>query len=238
MVGFIDRKVLPVLVVAALVSTVAALWLIFFYAPVEQTMGIVQKIFYIHVPSAMAAYAGFTVAAVCSFLYLLKPREHWDIGAMAGAELGLLACFFTLFSGSLWGYKAWGTFWTWDPQLTATFILFLLYGGYLLLRFFGGRSKGTKKIAAVLAVIAFVDIPIIHYSVRLWGGLHPVVEREGGGGLAPEIKLVFQVSMLAFLLVFLVVLWMRFRVQLKEARVEELYLEVEDLTRLREEQRA
>lgn len=235
MVPFIDKKVLPVaLFFAALVSGVA-LWMIFLVAPVEVTMGIVQKIFYVHVPSALASYAGFTVAAVCSLLYLFRPREHWDIGARAGAELGLMLCFFTLLSGSLWGYKAWGTYWVWDPQLTATLILFLLYGGYVLLRFFGGKSKGVKKTAAVLAIVAFVDIPIIHYSVRLWGGLHPVVEREGGDGLAPEIASVFQVSMLSFLLVFLVVLWLRVRVQLSEHRVDELYLEVEDLYHLREE---
>lgn len=235
MIRFIDEKVFPLVAVAAIGSTLIAMGMVFFYAPVEQTMGIVQKIFYIHVPSAMAAYAGFTVAAVCSLLYLFKPREHWDIGAVVGAELGLLCCFFVLFSGSLWGYKAWGTWWTWDPQLTATFILFLLYGGYLLLRYFGGASKKMKKIAAVLAVVAFVDIPIIHYAVRLWGGLHPVVEREGGDGLAPDISLVFQISMVAFLLVFLTLLWMRFRVRLSEARLDALYLEVEDLAMVREE---
>src|SRR5690606_19394024 len=99
----------------AVLSMLAAMGLIFFYAPVEQTMGIVQKIFYVHVPSAMAAYAGFTVTAVCSLIYLFSPRDHWDHAAVAGAELGLFYCAFVLISGPLWAYKAWGTPWTWDP---------------------------------------------------------------------------------------------------------------------------
>lgn len=236
MIRLIDQKIFPLLVLAAVVASAVALWMIFMVAPVEVTMGVVQKIFYVHVPSALASYAGFTVAAACSLMYLLRPRNHWDVGARAGAELGLLCSGFTLFSGALWGSKAWGTYWVWDPQLTATLILFLLYFGYVLLRFFGGKSKGAKKMAAVVAIIALVNIPIIHYSVKLWGGLHPVVEREGGEGLAPEIASVFGVSMLAFMLVFFVVLWMRVRVELAEGRVEELYLEVEDLRHIREEQ--
>lgn len=237
MIRIFDDRVFPFLAAAAVITVVAAMWLVFFYAPIEATLGISQKIFYVHVPSAMAAYAGFTVAAVCSLFYLLKPKAHWDIAAVTGAELGLIFCFFVLFSGSLWGYKAWGTWWTWDPQLTATFILFLLFGAYVLLRFFGGKSRQIKKVSAVLAIVAFVDIPIIHYAVRIWGGIHPQVEREGGGGLAPDIQLVFQVSMLAILLVFIVLFWMRFRVRLDEERVEELYLEVEDLAMLQQERR-
>lgn len=233
MMKFIDRTIFPALAALAVLSTLVAMGLIFFYAPVEQTMGIVQKIFYVHVPSAMAAYAGFTVTAVCSLIYLFSPRDHWDHAAVAGAELGLFYCAFVLISGPLWAYKAWGTPWTWDPQLTATFVLFLLYGGYVLLRNFGGSSKRIKKIAAVLGVIAFVDIPLIHYSVRLWGGLHPVVEREGGGGLAPDMAQVFGVSMLAFLLMFATLLWLRFRVRWREAELDRLYLEVEDLARVR-----
>lgn len=235
MLRVIDQKVFPPLAILALLVFLGALWMIFFQAPVERTMGIVQKIFYMHVPAAMAAYAGFIVAALGSLAFLVKPARHWDIAARTGAELGLICCGFVLFSGSLWGYKAWGTWWVWDPQLTATLILFLLYGGYVLLRVFGGEREGIRKTSAVLAIVAVVNIPIIHYSVRLWGGIHPVVEREGGGGLAPEIARVFGVSMLAFMLVFAVLLWMAFRVRLEAARVDELHLEVEDLMLLREE---
>ncbi|MFU8805364.1 MAG: cytochrome c biogenesis protein CcsA, partial [Bradymonadaceae bacterium] len=133
----------------------------------------------------------------------------------------------------LWAYKAWGAAWTWDPQLTATFVLFLLYGGYVLLRMFSGKDERMRKIGAVLAVISLVNIPIIHYSVKIWGGLHPVIEREGGDGLAPQMKTVFSVTMLAFLLLFAVLIWLRFRIRWKEDEVDRLYLEVEDIARTR-----
>lgn len=228
----IDEKVYPALVLLTALVVLVTFALIFFYAPVEQTMGIVQKIFYVHVPSAMAAYAGFTLASVASFLYLIRPHRAWDMAAVAGAEVGLIFCAYVLISGPLWGLKAWGKAWVWDPQLTATLVLFLLYGGYVVLRRFSADDERMRKIAAVLAVIAFVDIPIIHYAVRLWGGLHPVVEREGGDGLAAEMKLVFSVSMLGFLLLFLILAWMRFRIRWREHEVDRLYLELEDLERV------
>lgn len=206
----------------------ASLYLIFFHAPIELTMGVVQKIFYVHVPAAMTMYAGFTIASLASFLYLLRPNRVWDMVAVSGAEVGLLFCVYVLVSGPLWAYKAWGTAWTWDPQLTATFVLFLLFTGYMLLRIFSGSGERVRKIAAVLAIIAFVDIPIIHYAVRQWGGMHPVVEREGGGGLDPEMKLAFSVAMLGFLGLFLVLFWLRLRVRLAQQAVDRLYLDVED----------
>lgn len=233
MIQLIDQKIFPIIAIAAALATLSAMGLIFFYAPVELQMGIVQKIFYVHVPSAMAAYAGFMICSVCSFFYLVRPHRYWDMGAVAGAELGLIFCLYVLISGPLWAYKAWGTAWTWDPQLTATFVLFMLYVGYVMLRIFSGKDARMRKLGAVLAVISCVNIPIIHYSVRVWGGLHPVIEREGGGGLIPEMKLVFNVSMLAFLLVFFALIWLRFRVRWKEEEIDRLYLEIEDIARTR-----
>lgn len=222
------EKLFPPLVVASALAFLASLYLIFFYAPIELTMGVVQKIFYVHVPAAMIMYAGFTIASLASLLYLLKPNRVWDMVAISGAEVALLFCVYVLVSGPLWAYKAWGTAWTWDPQLTATFVLFLLYLGYMLLRVFSGSGERVRKIAAVLAIIAFVDIPIIHYAVRQWGGMHPVIEREGGGGLGPEMKLTLSVTMLACLGLFLVLFWLRLRVRLTQQTVDRLYLDVED----------
>ena len=215
------------------VLTLAALGLTFFYAPTELTMGVVQKIFYSHVPAAMCAYAGFIIGSGASLGYLFKPRKGLDSVARAGVEVGLLFCLYVLISGPLWGYKAWGKEWVWDPQLTATFVLFLLYGGYFLLRLFSGPSERIRKIAAALAVFAVVDIPIVHYAVKKWGGPHPTVEREGGGGLAPAMKSTFSLSMLAFLLLFAALIWLSIRVKTRENRVEQLYLDVEDLARSR-----
>ncbi len=234
MLQFVDKRVVPAVALIAVVAMVVALGLVFFYAPVERTMGIVQKIFYVHVPAAMAMYAGFVVAAVCSLFYLFRPAEHWDAGAVAGAEMGLGACVFVLLSGPLWAYKAWGTAWTWDPQLTATFVMFLMYGSYVLLRRLGGEGRQLKSTSAVLAIVAVINVPIVHYAVEMWGGMHPVVEREGGGGLAPEMSVTLQVTMLGALLLFSALLWMRFRLLTTQTRIEKLYLEVADLERLGE----
>lgn len=210
-----------------------ALWLSFFYAPVDRNMGIVQKIFYSHVPAAMAAYAGFTVTSVASLLYLLKPHRNWDVAAVSGAHIGLFFCAYVLASGPIWAYKAWGKAWVWDPQLTSTLVLFLLYGGYVLLRAFSGNTERMRKISAVLAVVAFVDIPIIHYSVKMWRGNHPTIEREGGGGLAPAMKTAFSTSMFAYLLLFALLLWLAVRVRRLEWRAEQLHVDLEDAERSR-----
>lgn len=230
-------RLFPWIIGLTAVATVVSVWMIFGYAPIDREMGVVQKIFYSHVPAAMASYAGFTVTSVASLLYLLKPHRNWDFAAVAGAQVGLLFCAYVLISGPLWALKAWGKAWTWDPQLTATFVLFLLYGAYAMLRAFSGENERMRKISAALAVIAFVDIPIIHWAVHQWGGMHPVVEREGGGGLAPAMKTTFSVSMAAFLLLFVVLLWLAMRVRRLEWRVERLYVDIEDAQRIQHEQR-
>ncbi len=213
-------------------ALLVALAMVFFYAPVEREMGVVQKIFYVHVPAAMAMYAGFLVSCICSILYLIRSRPIWDVWARTGVEVGMFFCIYVMISGPIWATKAWGKAWVKDdPQLMATFVLFLLYGGYLMLRAFSGPGKGVKKIAAVLAVVSAVDIPVIHWAVRKWGGMHPVVEREGGEGLADAIASTFQLSMLAFLLLFVVLLWLQVRMGIARERLDRLYLTFEDVAR-------
>ena len=201
--------------------------LVFFLAPVEATMGIVQKIFYMHVPAAMAAYAGFVICSVSSLIYLIRPHARWDAAAQSGAEVGVLFCLYVLISGPLWAYKAWGKAWVWEPQLTATFVLFLLYGGYVLLRSLSADSRQIRTISAGLALFALVDIPIVHYAVR---GLHPKVEREGGGGLDPDMKIAFNVAMIAFLLLFSLLFLLAHRLRLLDHQSRALSLELQDLT--------
>jgi heme exporter protein C len=231
MTKWLDRLFYAVLALAA-VGVLGSWALITGYAPIDRSMWIVQKIFYTHVPAAMAAYAGFTVTSACSLFYLMRPHRRWDVAAVTGAELGLLFCGYVLISGPLWAVKAWGRAWTWDPQLTATFVLFLLYGAYLALRRLGGDDNETiRQVAAVIACIAFVDIPIIHYAVQQWGGMHPVVERSGGGGLAPAMKTTFSISMVAFLLLFVAVCWLSIRIGLTRWRLDDLYIDVADARR-------
>lgn len=225
----LDRLIGP-LVVATAAALLGALGMIFFYAPVEQTMGIVQKIFYSHVPAALTMYACFITTSVASALYLMRPSRTYDLVARSAAELGMIFCIYVLISGPLWAYKAWGKPWVWDPQLTATFVLFLLYGGYTLLRALSPDTHSIRQIGALLSIIAVVDIPIIHYAVKKWGGLHPVVERSGGGGLAPDARLTFLVCLGAFFLLFLTLMALSVRARLTRQRVDALQLDLADAT--------
>lgn len=230
----IDDNLVPALIAVGTIVFVAALAMIFWYAPVERQMGIVQKIFYVHVPAAFAMYLGFGISAACSLAYLVDSSEHWDRAATTGATLGLIACGFVLISGPLWASKAWGTWWTWDPQLTATFVLFVMYAGYVILRQFGGSGRAIKKVSAVLALLAVVNIPIIHYAVELWGGMHPQVLRDDEGGLTAEMAQAFGMTTLGFLVIFALVFWVGFRTRSAEDRVETMQLDLADLAMLEE----
>ena len=223
----LDSIMVSIATLALLCSTIA-LYLVFFYAPVELTMGIVQKIFYVHVPSAMMMYAGFVICSAASIFYLMRPNNTWDAAAVAGAEIGLFFGLFVIISGPLWAFKAWGKWWEFDPQLTATLVLYMMYGGYALLRAFSGPSRKVRQLASVLAILAATSIPFVHWAVKIWGGVHPTVEREGGDGLADQIATTFGTSMLAFLLLFIAMFWLQLSLRKEQDKVESLYVEVED----------
>lgn len=218
----------PVLLGLTGVMILASLYLAFFYAPVEASMGVVQKIFYFHVPSAVAAYAGFFCAFVFSIVYLLRPGDKVDALARSGAEVGVMFCAMVLTSGPLWARPVWGVYFIFDPQLTATLLLFLIYCAYLLLRSVASESPRLKKIAAVLAIFGFVDVPIIHMAVKKWGGTHPLVEREGGGGLNPDMRVAFYFAMLTFLFLYATVYWLRVHVANRQDELNELQLEIDE----------
>lgn len=216
--------------IATLASVIVllAFYLIFFNAPVEMTMGIVQKIFYVHVPAASLMYAGFVICSAASLFYLLRPNKTWDVIAVVGAEMGLLFGVYVLVSGPFWALKAWGKAWVFDPQLTTALILFLMYGGYALLRLFSGSSRRIRQIAAVLALIASMMIPVVHWAVSVWGGIHPTVEREGGDGMQPDIALSFGISMFGFFLLATAIFWVQVAVKRENNKLESLFIEFED----------
>jgi len=218
----------PVLVGVTAVMLCVSLYLAFSFAPVEAQMGVVQKIFYFHVPSAIAAYAGFFLAFIFSIVYLLYPGDRWDAMAHSGVEVGMMFCAIVLTTGPLWARPVWGVYFVFDPQLTATLLLFLIYGAYLLLRSVASDSQRLKKISAVLAIFGFIDVPIIHVAVRTWGGTHPLVEREGGGGLHPDMRIAFYVAMGTFLLLFAAIYWMRVHLAGRSDRLRELEYELEE----------
>lgn len=198
----------------------ATIYVVFLRAPIEARMGIVQKIFYFHVPSAYAMYIGAVACFAGSLAYLLKPTDGADALARAGAELAIAMGLIVLVTGPLWAAKAWGYYWTWDPRLTTALLSWLIYVAYCVLRAFSGDGAGERKFAAALGILGAANLPIIHYSVRKWGGQHPtVVTGEGGGLQHPDMKLAFALAMTAFTVFAITLLFARVRLELVSSRL-------------------
>ena len=211
------------LAAAALAATVLAG---LFLVPADAAQGDVQRIMYVHVPSAWLAYAAFFVTLVGSVLYLMRRDLRFDRLAVASAEIGLVFTALTIVSGSIWGKATWGKWWDWDPRLTTTAILFVIYGGYLLLRQSLSDRQRRARLAAVFGIVGFLNVPIVHFSVLWWRGLHqpPTVIQPGD----PTIDHVLLAELLASVASFTIAyLWLlRRRVDLEEARdAAELALE-------------
>jgi heme exporter protein C len=221
-----SSTVWSLLLFATLGLFAASLYTIFVVAPVEQQMGIVQKIFYLHVPSAYAMYIGFFVSAVGSGVYLLKRDPRWDAVAVAGAEVGTLFCLIVLLTGPLWARKAWGVWWTWDPRLTTTLLSGMIFAAYLALRSMGDAGEVEKRFAAGLALLGLVNLPLIHYSVQRWRGVHPTVITGKGGGLESEMYWALGLSFLAFTGLAALLIWARASVERQREESARLRLEL------------
>jgi len=205
------RRVLPWVV---FVTMLGALWIVFMVVPTEREMGIVQRIFYFHVSSAWVAFIGFFLVAGASAVYLWNGSRGADRLAQAAAEVGVLFCTLVLITGPLWARPIWGVWWTWDPRLTMTVILWAIYASYLMLRAFGGEDDAVRRYAAVLGIVGVLDIPIIMVSVRLLRGIHPAVitRNEGGSGLVdPWMRAGLLVSAVALVLLAVWLMQLRMR---------------------------
>lgn len=221
---------LTALGLVSLVSVAATVWLGLWVTPPDEFMGNLVRLIYIHPPVAWVAYLAFGVAAAASLLYLW-PRTRtafWDRLAGASAEVGVVFCALTLVSGSIWGRPTWGVWWTWDPRLTSTALLFVLYLGYLALRRVPASPEARGRRCAVAALVAFADVPISYLSVYWWKSLH-----QTGTVLDPEQQMHIHGSMawtllLGFCAFTLVYVWMvahRYRLAALEERVDREGLE-------------
>lgn len=198
----------------AFAANAASLWMVFGYAPVEVQMGAVQKIFYYHVPSAIVGYVLLFLAFLFSVLYLWKEDPFNDVMAYATAEVGWVFITVVLVTGPIWGRSAWGKWWVWEPRLTSALILWLMYSAYFLLRLFSRHEVRSARIAAVVAIIAFFDVPIVHKAIQWWGSIvHPkkVV-------LEAPMRQTFMVSMAAVFLLAAALTLTRIQVGLAEER--------------------
>jgi heme exporter protein C len=200
-----------------------------FIAPDERTMHEIQRIFYFHVPSWSASFTAFFIAFLANVAYLVTRREQWDWLGVSAAEVGVVACTIGLTTGPLWAKPVWGIWWTWDARLTTTFILWLLYISYLLLRGLIEEPGRRATLSAVFGIFAFLDVPLVYMSNRLWRTQHPqpVLFGGPGSGLDPTIGKVLGFCICAVLCLMVLVLIDRYRLESLRHEVEELRHEAE-----------
>jgi heme exporter protein C len=205
------------LAAAALVAS-AVLSLV--VSPPDADQGDLVRLMYVHVPAAWVSYLAFGVVFVASVGYLMTRRTRWDRLGAASAEIGVLFTAITIVLGSIWAKPVWGTWWTWDPRLTTTAILLLIYVGYLAVRRLPDSPARRARWAAVVGVVGFVDVPIVHLSVRWWRSLHQAPARLLAlPNVTPRMGAALGIGFLAFTLVYLYLLAVRLRVGRLEDRV-------------------
>jgi heme exporter protein C len=194
------------------------------HAPFEASMGLVSKIFYFHVPSWIAMYLGIAVCGVASLVYLFTSRPLADRLAVSGAELTVLFGLIGLVTGPLWARKAWGVWWVWDPRLTISLLLELVFVSYLLVRQYGG--PGSDKLAAAVGLFGTAVSPFVYFSVNIWRTIHPL------NTVIPTLKEPFRpafgLSSAAFVLLFVLLLTVRAELSRRQAMLDALYLQEDE----------
>ena len=206
-----------------------ALYAIFIYAPVEKTMGIVQKIFYIHVPSAFLAYLAFFITFIASIFYLYRKDSKWDTVAHCAVETGVIFCTIVLITGPIWAKPTWNVWWTWDPRLTTTLILWFTYIAYLMLRR-SVKENQRANLSAVFGIIGFINVPITFFSIRLWRTIHPVVITSRGLNMSWPMKLSLIITVIAFCFLFVYLLISRIRLERLKMRIAEIDEIMDDMS--------
>jgi heme exporter protein C len=210
------------------VDLVAALVL----APREAQMGDIQRIFYFHMPSAWIALGpAFTVVFALSIAYLATGKMVYDRWAGASAEIGVMFTTITLITGPLWAKQVWGVYWTWEPRLTTTLVLWFIYIGYLLLRSLAGEGARRARLSAVYGIVGWVDVPIVFLSIWLWRTIHPRLLTSSGFAMDSRMVAVLMFSLVAFSLLYVCLLVLRARTLTTEAEISGLRTRLRRLDR-------
>ncbi len=209
-------------------ALVAAMYGAFLGAPTEMTMGNIQRIFYIHVPSAWTAFAAFFAVFVAGIAYLATKNLKWDRIAMACAEIGTIFCTVVLITGPIWAKPVWGIWWTWDARLTSTLLLWLIYLSYMLLRGFLEEPARRATLSAVFGIFGFAVVPFVFMTIRLWRTQHPQPVLMGGeeSGLDPVMFQALMVAWVAFLILFVFLATLRVRLEKSRDEVRQLRREL------------
>lgn len=200
---------------------ITSLYLVFIFVPTEATMGIVQRIFYFHVPVAWVAFLAFFVVFVGSILYLWKRENRWDSIAAASAEVGVIFTTLLLLTGSIWAKPIWGVWWVWEPRLTTALVLWFIYVAYMLVRSYASEKSRGARFAAIVGIIGFIDVPVVALAITLWRTQHPgpvIFE----GGLEPRMLITLLVCMVAFTSLYVLLLIQRVLMKKDETEIQTL----------------
>src|SRR5437667_12476708 len=200
-----------------------------FVAPTEKTMGTIQRIFYLHVSSAWTGLTAFFICFLANLLYVWRREPRWDWLAVSAAEVGLVFTTVVLVTGPIWAHPVWGIWWTWDARLTLTFVLGLLYLSYLLLRSMIEEPDKRALFSALFGIFAFLDVPLVYFSIRWWRTQHPqpVILGGPGSGLDPRMRVSYLLVWAAFTGLLILLLNARYKLEALRASVEELRREAE-----------
>lgn len=225
-----QTKTIRLLFIVAAVLIAGAFAVVLLYAPPEQTMGLVQKVFYFHMACAWIGMLAFLCAAVFAILYLSKRDLRCDRFEASSIEIGLVFTLVANFSGMIWAKAAWNTWWTWDPRLTTTTIMAFTYIAYLLLR--RGMDDPAKRaqFGAIYALIGFITVPMTFFSARYLRTIHPILFGSGADKMAltPKMLQTMGVSLVAFTVLFIALLLYRERLMAAEEQLSALESAQED----------
>jgi heme exporter protein C len=214
-------KRLKILAGVSLALMIASLYLVFVYVPTEASMGVVQRIFYWHVPMAWISFLAYFVVFLGSIIYLVKRDNKWDRIAHSSAEVGVVFTGLALIAGSFWARPIWGVWWTWDPRLTSTLVLWLIYLAYLLLRSYVTNKEQGARFGAVVGIIGFLDVPIVALAITLFPTEHPqpVIFT---GGLAGSMLLTLMISIVTFTVFYFLILSQKTAIKNMQAETKQL----------------
>jgi heme exporter protein C len=218
-------KLLTLLDILCLILVPAALVLILFFTPTERVMGAVQKVFYFHVSAAWAGMLSFLVAAVGGGLYLKSRKMKWDWLSLSAIEVGVVFGLIAILSGMIWAQPIWNTWWVWDPRLTTTAIMELIYLAYFILRSSLDTPESRARLGAVYAIVSATTVPLTFFSIRLFRTIHPVVIATGSSGgafnMTSRMQMAFFSSLFVFTLLLIDLIWRRYRLaQIQSANQE------------------
>jgi len=227
-----QSPLLKILTILSALFFLAALAMVFLYAPLEETMNYVQKVFYFHIATAWVGMLGFMAAAVAGVVYLLRHDRKWDLLEMAAIEISLVFFLITIMLGSIWARPVWNTWWTWDPRLTTAAIVELVYLACLLLRQGIDDPERRARFSAVYTLVGSLSVPIAFLSIRLFRTIHPVVIGTNTAGnlgafnMTPPMLATMFFCLFTFSVLFATLLWHRVRLEQLNVAIEERQMEI------------